>query len=167
MRIWDIRTRKLAGVSLQNESSRTLAFSPDGWVLAIGLDNNTVQLWDVPARRFFAATLQLQAVVDIVAFSPNGRTIATASRDGILQLWNAEGKPIAAKFQSWGQAYALAFSPDGQILATGSPDGTARLWSTLSGEPLTASFKAASYSKVLGWGAITSPPTASPASGLH
>ena len=71
---------------------QSVAFSPDGAVLAAGSADKTVRLWDVsvPAHpRALGKPLTGPAQqVDSVAFSPDGRPLAAGSQDHKVWLWN-------------------------------------------------------------------------------
>ncbi|MEU4446958.1 TIR domain-containing protein [Actinosynnema sp. NPDC050801] len=134
---------------------RTVAFSPDGSLLAVSGSEHSVQLWDVrTSQRVAHGDLgpQFPAITtwtSNVAFSPAGSLIATSGRDGRLRFRDATtltpvGEPLTAHPTDTTDhaAPAVAFSPDGALLATTSPDGVVRLWDTAVrrpvGEPLTA-----------------------------
>ena len=74
----------------------SVAFSPDGTILASGAGDNTVKLWDVATSTNIATLEGHTDEVYSVAFSPDGTMLASASRDRTIKLWNvATGSKIA------------------------------------------------------------------------
>jgi len=68
-------------------SVRSVAFSPDGKLLASGGHDELVKLWDVATAREREVLKGHEAVVTCVAFSPDGKTLASGSTDGEVKLW--------------------------------------------------------------------------------
>jgi dipeptidyl aminopeptidase/acylaminoacyl peptidase len=107
----------------------TVAFSPDGRLLASGARDSTVWLWDVVATKQLAQLKGHTDWVHAVAFSPDGRILASASEDKTIRLWDAATQTQLAVLEGhkdW--VHALDFSPEGNLLASGSGDCTIRLW---------------------------------------
>jgi WD40 repeat protein len=151
--LWDVRKRKLLWTATNTNSSdccfqhinniESLAFSPDGRMLAASSDNKTVRLWDTRTHRPVGPPLRGHTdEVWSVAFSPNGRVLASGSADGTIRLWDVRrphriGIPLRGHT---GPIHSLAFSPDGRLLASGTYNSTIVLWDVrthrLVGTPL-------------------------------
>ncbi len=107
----------------------SVAFSPDGKVLATGDDDGTVRIWNTATHRQSGQPLSIGDPVESVAFSPDGTILATGGDDGTVQFWNtATHRPSGQSLDARDTVTAMAFSPDGATLAIVTVDGTTRLW---------------------------------------
>ena len=124
-------------------SFRAVAFlPPDGKILALALDDNTIQLWPIDPVTLTRVPEWLPEtlvghddLVNAVAFSPSdGKILASASDDKTIRLWAinpvaATGECIRKLTGHHSSVDHIAFSPlDGKILASASYDNTVRLW---------------------------------------
>jgi WD40 repeat protein len=124
------RRRDASGLLMAHGDSVTsVAFSPDGHILASGSSDNTVILWDF-GRRIPLATLQgHKGGVTSVAFSSDGQILASGGADGEIILWDVAHRSELATLRANNMPItSVAFSPDGQTLAVGSNDAEIILW---------------------------------------
>ena len=107
----------------------SVAFSPNGKMLASASWDQTVRLWNVDTEQLLHTLTEHTNEVLSVAFSPDGQTLASASWDGTIRLWDPNtGKLKRTLTEHEGGVGSVAFSPDGKVLVSGSADQTVRLW---------------------------------------
>jgi WD40 repeat protein len=117
-----------------NVSVYSVAFSPDGRLLASGDWDKTIKLWDVATGSLVRTLKGHTGGVNSVAFSPDGRLLASGSGDGTIKLWDvATGSLVRTLSGHTNNVNSVAFSPDGRLLASGSDDNTIKLWEVASG----------------------------------
>ena len=72
-------------------SARSVAFSPNGSILAIGSDNGTIQLWDVGTGKHLKTLPGHVGSVDILAFSLDGHTlVSVGTQENTLRVWSVD-----------------------------------------------------------------------------
>ena len=72
-----------------NRRNRSVAFSPDGRIIAAGCDN-IIRLWDVNTGQLIQTIKGHTEEVWSVTFSPDGKTLASGDRDLSIRLWGCE-----------------------------------------------------------------------------
>ncbi len=115
----------------------SVAFSPDGCLLALGDINGVVQVWDSRTGKVIVLCRGHQNMVRSVVFSPDGQILASGSSDHTIKLWNSlNGQCLRTLEGHQGMVSSVIFSPDGQTLASGGNDATIKLWNWLDGRCL-------------------------------
>jgi WD40 repeat protein len=140
--LWDVETRQPIGQPINGHSDlvRSVAFSPDGKLLASGSYDSTIILWDVETHQPIGQPLSghLDSVYS-VAFSPTGKKLASGSKDTTIILWDVAahqpiGQPLSGHLDI---VRSVSFSLDGKILASGSEDKTIIFWNVAARQPIS------------------------------
>ncbi|MEH1781335.1 MAG: NACHT domain-containing protein [Nostoc sp.] len=116
---------------------KSMAFSPDGNLLATGSEDCTIKLWDINTGECIKT---LEGHIDwvwSVSFNLDGQILASGggNSDKTVKLWDINTGECIKTLQGHSSAVRfVTFSPDGQIIASSSHDRTIKLWDFHTGE---------------------------------
>lgn len=108
----------------------TLAYSPDGTLIATGDTDRLVRLWDAATGEEKQQLTGHSNWVRSVAFSPDGHYLASGATDALIYLWSLQDGAAASGQELSGfndVVWGVAFSPDSQTLAAALNDNTIQL----------------------------------------
>ncbi|MEV6598727.1 TIR domain-containing protein [Actinoplanes sp. NPDC051346] len=146
VQLWDLkdparpkRGSHQSGVAGSAEFS-SMAFSPDGGMLAYGDSDGTTTLWSVENNdgwpwlpTVLASMTARGGPVRSMAFSPDGRRLTTAGDRRTATFWNTRGAfareataTLPGPFP--GRIVGLAYGPDGRSLIAAGQEGSAVPW---------------------------------------
>jgi hypothetical protein len=148
IRLWDLYSRTKA-LTLRTEMHRrnghdalalSLAWSPDGALLASGHVDGGVHVWDMERGEEVPVKLRHDALVGALAFSPDGSTLATGCMDSSLRLWDV-GAALAGEarrelLRQPAGVTALAYAGGGEWLVTGHVNRILRMLDATTGRLL-------------------------------
>ncbi len=155
VKIWDV-TPAGGHEWLSLRGAGGAAYSPNGFLLAIGSESGDIHVYDAETGREELGWKGHEGRVNALVFGPSGSTLATAGFvDGTARIWDAAsgaeltrvdqapsqgsaGRPCPLYRTNLSQAFDVTFSPDGTMLATGGWGGPSStlIWDSATGDRL-------------------------------
>ena len=138
------------GVSAPGQSYhfiRSIAFSPDGTLLASGGFDKTIRLWDSATGEELHVLRGHEGYLNQITFSHDSSLLASGGSigdvsirgDSIVRLWDtATGEELRLLHGHEGSIEAVAFNPDSTRLASSDWHGSIRFWDVATGKEVMA-----------------------------
>jgi WD40 repeat protein len=144
---WDLTGDRRLGRPFRFTHDRTFSpsgydghpgqFSPDGRLIAVGLKEQGIALWDSnQLTPVGAPLLETEGEVKTLAFSPDGETLAAVTAPGgSLTLWDVRSRSrLQGPLDAGGSALrgGISYTPDGATVVTSGQFGV-KLWDVATG----------------------------------
>jgi WD40 repeat protein len=115
---------------------RSVAWSPDGQLIASASDDQAVHIWNLASKKPILIYRDHADGLHDVAWSHDGKYIASAAgssidyyADNSVRIWDAASGDTIYIFRSHSDyVLALAWSPNGQQIASASSDHSVSVW---------------------------------------
>ncbi|MCY4465180.1 MAG: protein kinase [Chloroflexi bacterium] len=143
----DMSTGEDVGTIATGSPINAIAFSQDDSLIAAGMSDRTVGVWQVADAAERYRLSGHEDIVTDVEFSADGVTLASSSADSTVRLWHVDsGAALHTMEAHIDYVFKLSFSPDGARLASSSAaigvgesertleHNTIQVWDVASGE---------------------------------
>jgi WD40 repeat protein len=108
---------------------RTLAFSPEGGLMALRCEDDKLRVWDTRSGDLMGTLQEQVSSVRACVDSPDGARIAFISNPpSVIKLWSVRSDTVDTLRGHQNGVRACVFSPDANFLASASWDWTLKLW---------------------------------------
>jgi WD40 repeat protein len=138
IRHWDVSARSQIAAAVLSSVPYAAAQHPDGSLVAVGCEDGSLRLLELPSLQERAAWEAHAAEVRSVSFSSDARQLASSSSRGDVKVWDvqSERELLSRQAHPSSACRAVTFSRDDDALVSVGTDGAGRVWSIASGNQL-------------------------------
>ncbi|MGK7941992.1 MAG: AAA-like domain-containing protein [Crocosphaera sp.] len=137
IQLFNLNGQFIKNITTQNSSIWSLAFHPKHNIIAVGTDENKIELYDFEGNLINTLPTQEEdGWVTKITFNRIGNLMVSGHENGMIYLWTSQGTLIKRLNEHQKYIKDLTFSPDGKTLISASEDQTLKLW-TSKGDLIT------------------------------
>src|SRR3990172_7177158 len=112
----------------------SIAYSPDGRLVASGCRDGSITVRDVESGRKRYGIVAHSGGVRSVAFNRQSTRLASSGGDYTIRIWDVvQGRKVLDVSPKGGAGVSMTFSPDGRCIASWGSERTIRIWDALGG----------------------------------
>jgi WD40 repeat protein len=128
--LWGMESKTpLSIFTAHTQAVKTLAFSPDGKLLATAGDDGLIIIWDLDSRKLVQTLSAHRWTISALSFLSDGNTLISASWDGNIKFWQVDlGQEIDYLSTDSAEILAMGICSKQQCIFTASRDRTAKIW---------------------------------------
>jgi WD40 repeat protein len=118
-------------------AERPIAFSPDGKLLALGVDDSSAMIVDAATGKDLRRLAGHQGFVTAISWDASGERLATGGGDGMIYFWDVASAKQTASLNVAGRVLGLQWRQDGRQIALATlphGNGWVRIWDLAQGE---------------------------------
>lgn len=160
IRLWDSRSKQQKLLIDIPEKSRTIAYSPDGTQLAVGMTDGKLIVLNIQGTTstIISEAQVSKKAIQVLTYSPDGKVLAVGAHDSKIYLLDTKtfgSKAICRGHSSF--ISHLDFSQDGSVLSSVSGDYELLFWNASNGKQIKHATEVrdvqwATGQSILGWG---------------
>jgi WD40 repeat protein len=144
--VLDVATGEMRELPDKNRTIMSMAYSPDGSLLAVGYLDGTLDIRQVSDGQIVRSFAGHSVSVTALAFSADGARLLSGDGVGTVRVWDvASGEALGGFVSQLGSVTHVAISPDGGLIVATSGDGTTVVWQNRSGAALAEWVRANRY----------------------
>ncbi|MEG4006426.1 protein kinase [Microcoleus sp. Pol11C1] len=127
------KNAKVKNFAQHSDAVGSVAFSPDGLMLASGSKDKTIQIWDLATGKSIRTFPGDSSTIWSVAFDSSGTKLATGTGFWRVMLWDLKTGQVIRSLDHTASVWSVALSPNGQLVASGSGDKTTKISDAATG----------------------------------